>query len=42
VADPVFPASECFVLPVKKAVRAAEGVEAGDVVAVTLDVLMDE
>jgi hypothetical protein len=35
----VFPASECFVLPVKKAVRKAEGIEVGDLVAVTLDVL---
>ena len=38
----VFPASECFVLPVKKAVRKAEGLEVGDVVAVTLDVLLGE
>ena len=38
----VFPASECFVLPVKKAVRKAEGIEVGDLVAVTLDVLLAE
>lgn len=38
----VFPASECFVLPVKKAVRKAEAIEVGDVVAVTLDVLVGE
>jgi hypothetical protein len=38
----VFPASECFVLPVKKPVRRAEGLEVGDVVAVTLDVLLAE
>jgi len=38
----VFPASECFVLPVKKAVRRAEDLEVGDVVAVTLDVLLAE
>lgn len=38
----VFPASECFVLPVKKAVRKAERIEVGDVVAVSLDVLLSE
>ncbi|GAB3252472.1 DUF1905 domain-containing protein [Nocardioides dilutus] len=38
----VFPASECFVLPVKKAVRRAEGIEVGDAVAVSLDVLLAE
>jgi len=36
----VFPdaASGCFVLPVKKAVRAAQGVEEGDELTVTLEV----
>ena len=38
----VFPASECFVLPVKKAVRRAEDLEVGDTVAVRLDVLLGE
>jgi len=38
----VFPASECFVLPVKKAVRQAEGLEVGDALAVSLDVLLAE
>lgn len=38
----VFPTSECFVLPVKKAVRRAEHLEVGDVVAVSLDVLLGE
>lgn len=38
----VFPTSDCFVLPVKKAVRKAEGLEVGDAVAVTLDVLLAE
>jgi hypothetical protein len=38
----VFPASECFVLPVKKAVRKAEGIEVGDLVPVHLDVLLHE
>ncbi len=38
----VFPASECFVLPMKKAVRKAEAIEVGDVVAVSLDVLLSE
>ena len=38
----VFPASECFVLPVKKAVRKAECLEVGDVVTVSLDVLLAE
>jgi len=36
----VFPASECFVLPVKKAVRKAEGIEVGDLVTVTLDLVV--
>jgi hypothetical protein len=36
----VFPASECFVLPMKKAVRRAEGIEVGDRVAVRLDVVV--
>jgi hypothetical protein len=36
----VFPDSEsgCFVLPVKKAVRQAQGVEEGDDLTVTLEV----
>ncbi len=38
----VFPASECFVLPVKKAVRKAEHLEVGDRLAVSLDVLLSE
>jgi hypothetical protein len=38
----VFPASECFVLPMKKAVRKAEDIEVGDLVAVSLDVLLSE
>jgi hypothetical protein len=39
----VFPdnTSGGFVLPVKKAVRRAEDLDVGDVVAVTLDVLLD-
>jgi hypothetical protein len=37
----VFPSSECFVLPVKKAVRRAEDLEPGDLVAVSLDVVLD-
>jgi len=35
----VFPASECFVLPMKKAVRAAESIEIGDQVRVALRVI---
>lgn len=37
----VFPdkASQCFVLPVKRAVRRAEGVEAGDRVGVRLELV---
>jgi len=35
----IFPATEGFVLPVKRAVRVAEEIEVGDVVAVKLDVL---
>lgn len=37
----VFPEkkSGCFLLPVKKAVRRAEGLDAGDTVAVALDVV---
>jgi hypothetical protein len=38
----VFPASERFVLPVKKAVRRAEDLEVGDALSVSLDVLMAE
>lgn len=40
----VFPdsASGCFVLPVKRAVREANGVEAGDEVTVTLEVVAGE
>jgi hypothetical protein len=39
-ATSVFPAKEgVYVLPVKRPVRTAEGVEAGDVVEVTLEVL---
>lgn len=40
-ATSIFPSKErgCFVLPVKKAVRRAEGVQAGDVARVRLDVL---
>lgn len=38
----VFPSSDCFVLPVKKAVRRAEGIEVGDPVRVSLDVLLSE
>lgn len=40
----VFPdhASGGFVLPVKKAVREAEDLDVGDIVAVTLDVLLAE
>lgn len=40
----VFPDKDSggFVLPVKKAVRTAEGLEAGDLVAVSLDVLLSE
>jgi hypothetical protein len=40
----VFPDSRSagFVLPVKKAVRRAEGIEVGDVVAVSLEVLLGE
>lgn len=40
----VFPdrASGCLVLPVKKAVRTAEDIEVGDLVAVTLEVLLEE
>jgi Domain of unknown function (DUF1905) len=37
----VFPASESFVLPVKKAVRRAESLEVGDLVAVNLEVVTD-
>ena len=34
----VFPeSSECYVLPVKKAVRAAEGVDVGDVVRIGIE-----
>ena len=36
----VFPSGDgMYALPVKKAVRRAEGIEAGDVVAVTLEIL---
>ena len=38
----VFPSSDCFVLPVKKAVRRTEGIEVGDPVRVSLDVLQSE
>lgn len=38
----VFPAKECFVLPVKKAVRRAEDLEVGDPVHVRLKVLVRE
>ena len=40
----VFPdsKSECFVLPVKKAVRRSEAIEVGDLVPVHLDVLVGE
>ena len=39
----VFPDSKrgCFVLPIKKPVRRAEGIDIGDVVEVELTVLMD-
>ncbi|GAA4108884.1 DUF1905 domain-containing protein [Nocardioides fonticola] len=33
----VFPGSETYVLPVKKAVRRAEGLDVGDVATVTLE-----
>jgi len=36
----VFPASECFVLPVKKAVRKAEDIEVGDRISVRLLVVV--
>jgi hypothetical protein len=35
----VFPATEGYVLPVKRPVRDREGIEIGDVVPVTLDIL---
>jgi len=35
----IFPATEGFVLPVKRPVRVKEDLEVGDVVDVTLDVL---
>lgn len=37
----VFPdaASGCYVLPIKKSVRRSEGIEAGDVVAVELELV---
>lgn len=37
----VFPdaASECYVLPIKKAVRRAEGIDAGDEVTVQVEVV---
>ena len=40
-ATSIFPDSTtgCYVLPVKKAVRAAEGIELGDTVGVTVEVL---
>ena len=34
----IFPGAEAYVLPVKKAVRRAEGFEAGDTVAVTVEI----
>ena len=39
----VFPdsSSGCFVLPVKKAIRMAEGVDVGDTVAIDLSVAID-
>lgn len=38
-ATSIFPESKsgCYVLPVKKAVRASEGVEVGDAVEVTIE-----
>jgi len=38
-ATSVFPDSKtgCYLLPIKKAVRTAEGIEEGDVVAIELD-----
>jgi hypothetical protein len=35
----IFPATDGYVLPVKRAVRDKEGIEVGDVVPVVLDVL---
>lgn len=35
----VFPATDGYVLPIKRPVRDKEGIEDGDVVAVTLDIL---
>jgi hypothetical protein len=35
----VFPATDGYVLPIKRPVRDKEGMEVGDVVAVTLDIL---
>lgn len=35
----IFPGAACYVLPVKKAVRAAQGVGLGDVVHVVLDLV---
>ena len=38
-ATSIFPATDGYVLPVKRAVREAEGLDDGDVVEVSLDVL---
>jgi hypothetical protein len=35
----IFPSDDTFVLPVKKAVRVAEGLEPGDAVEVELEVV---
>ncbi|MEU4692879.1 DUF1905 domain-containing protein [Actinoplanes sp. NPDC023714] len=35
----IFPGAEAFVLPIKRAVRQAESLEAGDVAAVTVELL---